>query len=58
MKQYLYYHEKHKGFYISEDKEDYGDNVKFIGEVSEVVTAYKDRGKSPYNNSVTTKRKC
>jgi len=56
MKQYLYYHEHFKEYYIHNEQGAYGKNIKLIGEVSEIVAAYQNRGKSPYNNAIEVKR--
>jgi len=59
MKQYLYYHEHFKEYYIHNENGAYGDNIKFIGELPEIVTAYHDSKayKSPYKNATEVNRR-
>ena len=51
MKEYLYFDTIFKTHLIASSE--LGDRYILIGEVSEIVTAYQNRGKSPYNNSVS-----
>lgn len=55
MKEYLYFDTIFKTHLIASSE--LGDRYNLIGEVSEIVTAYQNRGKSPYNNAVEVKRK-
>ena len=56
MKQYLYYHKHFNEYYTHTEKQNLGINIELIGEVSGIVSAYQNRGKSPYNNAVEVKR--
>jgi hypothetical protein len=51
MKQYLYYHKHFNEYYTHTEKQNLGINIELIGEVSEIVSAYQNRGKSPYNKT-------
>ena len=54
MKEYLYFDTIFKTHLIASSE--LGDRYTLIGEVSEILTAYLNRGKSPYNNAVTTNK--
>jgi len=52
MKQYLYFDNKFKRYFLSSGITEHKDkNFNRIGEVSEIVEAYQNRGKSQYNNA-------